>query len=230
MLTISATKLAKLALDDVCERCWWLEQQIKLPYQSFPGVFSTLDKASKLCLEHWVMTRGLTPPWMSQFSTFKTLIKPPHFTKFGFTHGGLHVRGVADAIVLLEDDTLLIPDFKTAIFTEAQERMVPVYAAQLNCYAMAAENQAIGDVSQIAIVYCQPQAAGEEMDIDRVSGFGVHFQALAMPVHRNDERIKQMCDRAAGILSQDKPPTPYLQCEECPRVEHMYNILTGGSN
>ena len=44
IIRISAKNLGKLALPDHCPRCFWLQLRIgfKLPFQVFPGIFSSL--------------------------------------------------------------------------------------------------------------------------------------------------------------------------------------------
>jgi len=43
-LRISAKNLGELALSDFCPRCFWLKLHAKrLPFQIFPGIFSSID-------------------------------------------------------------------------------------------------------------------------------------------------------------------------------------------
>ena len=48
-IRISAKNLGQLVLDDFCPRCFWLKLKLgfKLPFQIFPGIFSTIDSYSK---------------------------------------------------------------------------------------------------------------------------------------------------------------------------------------
>ena len=46
-LTISATALGELAHTGFCHRCFWVKRHCKLPYQSFPGIFSSIDSSIK---------------------------------------------------------------------------------------------------------------------------------------------------------------------------------------
>jgi hypothetical protein len=46
---ISAKNLGSLALQDFCPRCFYLKLKLrfKLPFQIFPGIFSSIDSYSK---------------------------------------------------------------------------------------------------------------------------------------------------------------------------------------
>ena len=47
-LRISAKNLGELAKPDFCPRCFWLRTHAKrLPYQIFPGIFSSIDAYTK---------------------------------------------------------------------------------------------------------------------------------------------------------------------------------------
>ena len=49
ILRISAKNLGELALPDFCPRCFWLKLKAhnRLPFQIFPGIFSSSDAYTK---------------------------------------------------------------------------------------------------------------------------------------------------------------------------------------
>jgi len=55
VLRISDKNLGALALPDFCPRCFWIKMKTgnKLPFQIFPGIFSSIDAYTK----HVVYTR-----------------------------------------------------------------------------------------------------------------------------------------------------------------------------
>jgi len=223
MITISATLLGKLAVDNACERCFWRKFYLKkLPFDHIPGSYSTYDKAEKLAVEAWISS-GMTPPWMSQFGEIAKLIPPPHWSRFHFEHGNMKVRGVADFICVLVSGGLLIPDMKTAKFSDAQEKWIPTYATQLGCYALAAEAQGIGTVEKLALIYMQPQAEGLDSDKMRDDGIAIMHKALMFGVDRNDERIHALCNRAYEILSKPLPDASET-CQDCQRLEALLQL------
>jgi len=48
-LKISAKNLGATALEDFCPRCYWIKLKMgnRLPFQSFPGIFSSIDSYTK---------------------------------------------------------------------------------------------------------------------------------------------------------------------------------------
>jgi len=45
---ISAKSLGALALPEFCPRCFWLKTRVRhLPFQIFPGIFSSIDAYTK---------------------------------------------------------------------------------------------------------------------------------------------------------------------------------------
>lgn len=223
MLTIAAKQLGQLAMPDACHRCFWLQRHAAklLPFQHFPGVFGTLDRLSKDAI-YARMAKGAVP-WLETYGRIEGHLKPPHWSKFGFTHGNLHVRGEADMILTLEAGGLYIPDLKTASLTDKQDELLPIYATQLNSYAMAAEATGMGKVKHIAVLYCQPEVA----DV-YIGGYHMTSVVHVVEVNRDDNAIIALCDRAYDILTSPLPaPTP--SCEDCTKLAGLQSILASGA-
>jgi hypothetical protein len=61
-LRISAKNLGALALPDFCPRCFWLKSRTKvLPFQIFPGIFSSIDSYTKRVVHAWIDANGNAP-------------------------------------------------------------------------------------------------------------------------------------------------------------------------
>jgi len=55
MFHISAKTLGELALPDFCPRCFWLKLHAKhIPYQIFPGIFSSIDAYTTRVVHAWI--------------------------------------------------------------------------------------------------------------------------------------------------------------------------------
>ncbi len=66
-IRISAKNLAEVAMPDFCPRCFWVKRKVpkQLPYQIFPGIFSSIDAYSKRVV-HSRFDKGQGPPvWFS---------------------------------------------------------------------------------------------------------------------------------------------------------------------
>ena len=78
-LTISATELGSYASPSFCTRCAWVRLHVRpLPYQSFPGIFSTIDRYNKLIVHSYFDRVRSLPPWLEQLGEVETYVQPPH--------------------------------------------------------------------------------------------------------------------------------------------------------
>ncbi|MDO8465291.1 MAG: hypothetical protein Q7S46_08580 [Gallionella sp.] len=65
-IRISAKDLGTLAMEGFCARCFWIQRHAPegLPYQIFPGIFSSIDSYSKKVIHGWFDQRGGAPQWL----------------------------------------------------------------------------------------------------------------------------------------------------------------------
>ena len=81
-----------------------------LPWQGFPGIFSSIDRYTKQVVVGHLQREGRLPPWMAPAlytdgGEVVEHLNPPHWSKFKATDEttGVTVRGEADAIFRLAD-------------------------------------------------------------------------------------------------------------------------------
>ena len=130
-LRISAKNLGALALPDFCPRCFWIVAHCerKLPYQIFPGIFSSIDSYGKRVVHNWFDRHKSPPPWLAGLGDIKTYRNPPHHTKFGvlIPDSSVFVSGTPDGVFVRGDGSFLIVDYKTARFSEYQDKLFPLW-------------------------------------------------------------------------------------------------------
>lgn len=69
-MRISAKNLAKLAMPNVCQRCFWTLLRVRFnpPFSVFPSIFRDFDELTKrITYEHFDRT-GNAPQWFGEFS------------------------------------------------------------------------------------------------------------------------------------------------------------------
>ena len=136
--TISATELGQYGSSRFCLHCAWVRLHVKpLPFQSFPGIFSTIDRYNKFIVQNHFDRENALPVWLKDLGEVGSYINPPHWSKFQVTHDdtGVTVRGEADGIFKMSDDSYTIVDYKTSKYSPAQRGMYSNYEVQLNAYA-----------------------------------------------------------------------------------------------
>lgn len=156
-LRISAKNLGRLALPDFCPRCFWLATKAgyRLPYQIFPGIFSSIDSYSKKITNVHYDKHGKIPDWFSDFGELGQPIEPIHHSKFRLLDQATDIllTGVPDEIFRAKNGNLFIGDYKTAKHSDNQDSLLPVYRTQLNGYALIADHLGMGTVTSLGLMY-----------------------------------------------------------------------------
>jgi hypothetical protein len=231
-LVISAKNLGAFAIERACRRCLWVQLHVKnLPYQIFPGIFSTIDAYNKRVVHSYFDREGCMPSWLGALGGVVGYVEPPSYHKFTFDDPatGVTIRGTPDGVFRMGDGSYTIVDYKTAKFTPGQGRLLPVYRAQLNGYAYLGDRLGLGPVTQIALVYMEPVTDGDTAASPRVvddKGFNMALSATVVPVKLNpDGLIPRLMARAREIYDLPSPPEPAEVCRDCKGVQTLANFL-----
>ena len=232
-LTISATVLGELAQPGFCPRCFWIKlKSRKLPYQQFPGIFSSIDRYVKGIIRRHFDQSGKLPDWFPPVGEVVTLERVPHYTKFAVTEpkSGVTLRGEPDDVLRLKESTYHIVDYKTARLTPNAAGMYPRYEAQLNAYAYVASRTVFSPVSGLSLIYMEPNTDVEgnnallaRLQEEFLLGFTPKLQTVEM---KPDSFVEGLLARAGDLHNQDTPPTGRAGCQECLAVEGLV-ALTG---
>ena len=126
-LQISGKDLGALAMKGFCPRCFWIARRTRLPWQIFPGIFSSIDSYSKKVV-HGQFDQSGMPGWLAPLGELKGYKDPPSAQKFRVPveEHGILLTGAPDAIFERADGTLVIADYKTSRVTPNQDRLFPM--------------------------------------------------------------------------------------------------------
>ncbi|MBI4199114.1 MAG: PD-(D/E)XK nuclease family protein [Chloroflexi bacterium] len=230
-LTISATALAQLAQTGACLRCFWVKLKSKrLPYQQFPGIFSSIDRYVKQVTRRHFDHAGKLPDWFPPVGQVITLPPVPHFTRFRVTEPGTDVtlRGEPDVVVQLPGPTYHILDYKTARLSEAATGFFPVYQAQLNAYAYIANRTFFSPVSGLGLLYLDPDTnvdadpsllarTGQEF----LLGFTPHLRPVPL---EHDSFVEGLLAQARSLYERPTPPPSNPGCTDCQAIEELFRL------
>ena len=218
-IKISAKKLGKMAMPDFCSRCFWIELHVKkLPWQIFPGIFSTLDAYTKEIVHNWIDRDKDKPQFLKDLDITKYL-KVPHWSKFQMnTEHGITLSGAPDDL-LVSPRGIHIPDYKTAKFTKTQDKLFPMYQAQVNGYATIATYLGM-DIDSLSLIYMapatdEPQVAinGRHEDLFKMT-FLPHF----VPIKLDIDSIDPLLEKARKIYDGGIPDRGN-NCEDCEALD-----------
>ncbi len=234
-LTISATDLSELAQPGYCPRCFWVRQKARrLPYQSFPGIFSSIDRYVKRTARHHFDSDGALPAWFPPVGDVEGMETVPHYTRFVATDPktGVTLRGEPDEVLRLKGSTYHILDYKTARLTTSAESMFPRYVAQLNAYAYIGSRHAFSPVSGLSLIYFEPDTdveADPSLAVRTQEEFLLGFTPKLKTVDiKPDSFIEGLLRLARDILEPETPPEGNAGCKECQAVAELAKMSRAG--
>lgn len=221
-LVISAKDLGEFNLKRNCQRCLWIKLHLKpLPYQSFPGIFSTIDSYNKRIVHGYFDRERQLPTWLNALGPVQSYIDPPSYHKFSVSDSniGVTLRGQADGIFKMIDGTYTIVDYKTSKYTVNQDKLMDIYEAQLNGYAYLAERLGMRPVQQLALIYMEPITDDETVSLPDVvdgKGFTMQFNATIVPVEiAHDTMIPKLMSKARELYDTFRAPLLEGNCKNC---------------
>ena len=230
-IRISAKELAEVAMANFCPRCFWIKRRVpkQLPYQMFPGIFSSIDSYSKRVVHSW-FDRGQGPPaWIADLGELVGYKPPPHYSKFNVVdeENDILLTGSPDGVFVRPDGSHVIVDYKTSRYTPYQGRLYPLYEAQLNAYALIGEKCGLDPVSGLALIYTEPvtdEAAASEDFVHRSDGFAMGFVANIVGVRLAPSMIGPLLAKAREIC--DLPISPFGRngCRNCGFLNDLLDI------
>lgn len=224
-LQISAKALGALSMPDSCDRCFWIKLHAKkLPWQMFPGIFSTIDAYTKKIVHAWI-DRNAGAEMLKKYKV-TGYQKAPHWSKFKIeTSAGIILSGAVDDIWTC-DGGIVIPDYKTAKFTENADKLLPMYRTQLNGYAKIAEATGLGKVLAIPLIYMEPQTAHGFVDLNSRPGYywNMTFWPKILELELDIESIDELLERARTLYDGSIPDLDE-DCKDCSALENIVKMF-----
>ncbi|MGB2768336.1 MAG: PD-(D/E)XK nuclease family protein [Candidatus Zixiibacteriota bacterium] len=233
-IRISAKDLGVLALPNFCPRCFWIKRHCagKLPFQIFPGIFSSIDSYTKKVTNVHFDRYSRLPSWLEELVELGKPVKVPHYSKFSVTdeNSDVVLRGAPDEILQMDDGSHFIIDYKTAKFTKAQDSLLPLYQVQLNAYAYIGERQGFDPISGLALVYMEPQtdlAADELHSLVKEEGFLMAFDGHILQIELDaDKMISPLLREVRRIHDLESPPPGSDGCRDCQLLDGLIATAT----
>ncbi len=231
MFQISGKNLGALALEDACERCFWIKTRIKwnTPFSIFPGIFSTIDSYTKHVIEDYLECNQFSLPWLKSLGPLARVLPGYSPKKFRLVLPELDVilTGAPDGMFETTDGKLIIVDYKTARYTEGQDALLPMYEAQINAYArIAEEGLSLGKVSKLALIYFEPQTELENyaQHVGK-DGFSMMFNPKIHEIVLKKNLISNLIKKALSINLYVTPPPVSKECKDCSKMDAVLKIL-----
>ena len=233
IIRISAKNLGSMAIPDYCPKCFYIKLKLnnKLPWQIFPGIFSTIDSYSKKITWQYFKKNKKLPPWFNQYGEFKGLLPVPGWSKFSIVdkETGIILTGVPDDIFIMDNERYFIIDYKTARYTDNQDKLLGMYRVQLNGYALIFEKLEMGKIGGLGLVYYEPQGNAPVVSFETViqdDGFVMPFVAHLKKIELDAEGIvRPLLKKVRDMVDRDVVPEGRVGCEDCRRMGEVVGML-----
>jgi hypothetical protein len=230
-IRISAKDLGALAMPGFCPRCFWITRHIRrLPFQIFPGIFSSIDSYSKKITNRYFEGHSELVHWLAGQGLTGEPVKVPHHSKYNVLdeETGVLLTGMPDEILRLADGSYAILDYKTAKYTAAQDSLHPVYDIQLNVYAYIGERLEFNPVTRLLLVYYEPVTDITAHDVDLLvhdHGFQLGFAGKPLEVAINTARIPGLLRKVREIVDLPAAPRGQPGCADCLALNELIHLL-----
>lgn len=231
LLRVSGKDLGSMAVTDFCPRCFWAKRRAPngLPFQIFPGIFSSIDSFTKKVVHQWFDQSG-APLWLGTLGPLTGYREPPHHSKFQHLDSvsGVLLTGAPDAVFTKEDGSLVIADYKTAKYTAGQDHLLPMYEVQLTAYAYLAGVLGWPRVDSIALIYAEPMTTPQDAApavVGRDDGFVLPFKATVVPLQLEPARIPPMLSEFRELVELARAPNGIEGCKDCLRLEGLVGLM-----
>lgn len=236
-IQISAKNLGDLKNPHFCQRCFWIKTHQKpLPYQIFPGIFNSIDAYTKNIISGYINKEGKLPDWLKDIGEVTKIFgnatdaikdKPPKFSTF---YKNVIITGIPDAIYQRPNGNFLIIDYKTARYTEGQDKMLPIYKIQLNGYAYIAEKLGIS-IEGLYIIYFEPPEKEKDYEPKNITteGFAMPFKSTIHKISKDTQEIETLMDEAYRLYSLVSPPEGVKDCKDCRSVVSLSKFINNGN-
>ncbi len=222
-LQVNARDLGRILMEDFCPRCFWLSSKCPVRTPSpfavpLPGIVSTLDAYIKRVVTSTFNEKGQLPDWLANeigALTIKQVLKPE---KWRVEVEGTVLVGEPDALWQLDDGSLFIADFKVAKITSAQEKLFPLYSAQLKAYGFLAEKTGHA-VRELALIYLEPLGYSDDPEkavAISAEQLTLHFGCHVKRVEKgSSEEVEGLVRQVREILLQPTLPKGRDGCGGC---------------
>jgi hypothetical protein len=235
-IRISGKDLGAVALPDFCPRCFWIKLRCRgqLPFQIFPGIFSSIDAYTKRVVHAWFDEFNGPPPWLSALGGITGYKQPPTYHSFNTIEKefGILLTGSPDGVLVRGDGSYMIVDYKTAKFTGTQDKLHRMYEGQLNSYAFIGEQKGFSPVTGLALIYMEPvtdSVAANHNQNRRSEGFALSFAAKVLPVTLDLTMLRPLFRTTRETWELSEPPAKTPTCADCTKLDDLINRVAQSS-
>lgn len=197
-----------------CPRCMWLKYRagIERPRGIFPGLPGAIDSLLQQATAK--MAGKQKPSWL--LPQLKQGVIRKGSKRFVTRGEHWELTGNVDDLILLNDDSVILLDYKTARQAHSQKNSETYYRLQLDCYALLLEANNLKSAETAYLVYTTPDYL---LNFAYNTSFGINFKVTHTPILVSAERAREAINKGVEICMADNPPAAAANCEYCQYAE-----------
>lgn len=196
-----------------CKRCFYLKvaRGFQRPRSIMPKIFTNIDSQMKQFFAA-KRTKTILPTLPAGIVEYGDKWVESIPFKPSSQCSECFIRGKVDTILKLDDGSYAVIDFKTA---ETRSEHIPLYARQLNAYALALEKAAPGKLSltpvtTLGLVVYEPRRFQSGTAAASLEGSMTWIE-----IARDDDSFTSFLAEMLHVLDQPNPPGGAAGCEWC---------------
>lgn len=205
---------SQLNLMHDCPKCFWRAHVAGIPRPRgiFPGLPGAIDnliqkettKYAGKGKPKWLL------PWIDE-GVIRAGTKRLSFKRRNYT-----VTGIYDELLLMDDESVIIIDYKTAAQPHSEGATKQYYQLQLDMYALLCETNGLKPAELGYIVYTTPNLLRryvQDFNMDHL--IDIFFKVTHVPIKVSAQRGRDAIKEALNICESKEAPTASPGCEYC---------------
>ena len=223
-LRVGAKFLASMVLPHFCERCYWYRLKCgSPPYSSFPGIFNEIDRYTKNLVHAHIDQHGHPPTWLGDFSK-AVAYKNLGFMKWLDEDNAILLTGAPDAVFHGKDQLhWYLGDYKTARYSEGQDKYLAQYKVQLLGYAFLMGKTGYKMPDHAALFYFGPPSEPTVKELlarTEKDGFALPLSVEVVTIELGDVGlIPDLLCQTRKIFDKTNAPAGHQGCSDCMRLD-----------
>ena len=193
-----------------CPRCMWLKYRagIERPRGIFPGLPGAIDSLVQQATAK--MAGKQKPPWL--LPGLKEGVIRKGKKRFATRGENWELTGTVDDLIIMNDGSVILLDYKTARQAHSQKNSEMYYRAQLDCYSLLLEANGLKVAETAYLVYTTPDYLQK---FGYTDSFGLNFKVTHVHIAVSAQRARDAIGEAVKICLLQKPPQAADSCEYC---------------
>jgi hypothetical protein len=230
--TISAKNLSALNMPGVCLCAYWhlLHMNFKKPWDIFPPIFNDFDRRQKRFVRLHIDKHGCPP---ASFGSFADSIRYVNVGRLQYWDQptNITINAEPDDVFALKNEKLCVVDYKTARYSKGQDKLLPLYNAQLSTYCSLIEKLGRGQVAKAALIYFEPVTDDSDDDLLKAitkRGYNQTWLTTPVAIEIDRDKTSALLKVARKLRDMSVPPVCNENCRgDCARIAELYYLCRG---